>query len=197
MILSFRRSARVLAGLVAVAALVFPAALAWGCVAVVSLTNSTRTVQPGGTVSVTGREFAMNVPVTIHLDSPTGPILATAPPPSSTMNSSFTIDVPIPGNISTGQHFLVAKQDHHDMNSGQPARTVFHVGAAPPTPAAPRSRPVALEVGSGPSATSLILIGLGVMVVGLAASGAWAVASKRRGAGPGASTGGAEPVSAS
>ena len=178
--------ARALAGFAAAAAAVtLPAALASSCVAVVSLTNSTRTVQPGGTVSVTGREFAMNVPVTIHLDSPTGPVLATAPPPSSTMNSSFTIDVPIPANIPRGQHFLVAKQDHHDMNSGQPARSVFYVGAAPPTTAAPASRPVAMEASSGPDAGGLILVGLAVMVVALLVSGGLVAASRRSGGGPG------------
>ncbi len=74
-------------------ALLLTAGLASACVAVVSLTNSSPSVEPGGTVTVTGREFAMAVPVLIHLDSPTGPVLATVPPPEDTMTSSFTVTV--------------------------------------------------------------------------------------------------------
>ncbi len=192
-----RSPQRLALGLVGAAMVILPAAWASACVAVVSLTNSPGNVQPGGTLSTTGREFAQDVPVTIHLDSPTGPVLATAPPPESTMDSSFTIDVPIPANITPGQHVLVAKQDHHDMNTGQPARTVFFVGAAPPTTAAPAPRPLGLAAASGPSAPSLILIGLGVMVAGLLLAGLWALANARRAGGGGGGPADTSAVTAS
>ena len=137
-----------------------PAALAWACVGVVSLTSSSSTVQPGGTLTVTGREFAEKVPVQIHLDSPTGPVLTTVPGPDSTMNSRFTVTVTVPQNITNGAHFLVATQDHHDMNSGAPARSAFYVGTAPPGTNPPPARPPTLAASSGPSAASLIFIGL-------------------------------------
>jgi hypothetical protein len=189
-----RSSRRLAVALAICAAAVLPAALASACVAVVSLTNRSAAVQPGGTVSVTGREFAMNVPIDIHLDSPTGPVLVTVPPLMSTMNSSFTVDVPIPASITPGEHFFVATQNHHDMNTGQPARSRFFVGTAPPTTAGP-ARPVALEEASGPSAASLILIGLGAMVVALLVVGLWGMASARR-SGGGGDTSGAEAVTA-
>lgn len=171
-----RRFALALAGVVALAV---PAGLAWACVGVVSLTNNSPTVQPGGTITVTGREFAAKVPVDIHLDSPTGPILVTAPGPDSTMNSKFTVAVPIPANITPGPHVLLASQDHHDMNSGQPARTVFSVGGSPPGAAAPPARPVGMESSSGPSTASLVLIGLGVAIAGLAVAGVWTLLGTR------------------
>ena len=171
------------AALVASVAVLLPAGLTWACVGVVSLTHSSSTVQPGGTLKVTGREFAQDVPVQIHLDSPTGPVLTTVPPPDSTMTSSFTVDVQIPSDISPGRHLLLATQAHHDMNSGQPARSVFYVGTSPPTPASAAPRPVGLDAESGPSTASLILIALGVAAVGLLVAGLWALVSSRRGGG--------------
>lgn len=164
----------------ALALALVPAGLASACVAVVSLTSESKTVQPGGTLTVRLREFASMVPVTIRLDSLTGPVLITAPGPSSTMNSDFTADVPIPANITPGEHFLLAFQDHHDMNSGAPARTAFYVGSGPPAATAPEVRPAAMESASGPRASSLILIGLGVAAAGLLVAGAWNVLAARR-----------------
>ncbi len=190
-----RSSRRLAVALAICAAAVLPAALASACVAVVSLTNGSATVQPGSTVRVTGREFAMTVPIDIHLDSPTGPVLVTVPPLTSTMNSSFTVDVPLPASITPGEHFFVATQNHHDMNSGQPARSRFFVGTAAPTTAAP-ARPFALTEASGPSAALLILIALGVMVVALLVVGLWGRASARPSGDGGGGTAGAEAVSA-
>jgi hypothetical protein len=176
-------SRRIACALAVAMAILVPAGVAWSCVAVVSLTTNTKTVQPGGTLSVTGREFASRVPVDIHLDSPTGPVLATFPDPQpNVMTSKFTIDVQVPANITAGEHFLVATQNHHDMNSGQPARAVFYVSAAPPTTAIP-VRPVGLVEDSGPSPAVLILITLGVAVVGLLIAGVIAASISRRGGG--------------
>lgn len=189
MIVSSRRLA---AASAAAAAVVVSAGLAWACVAVVSLTTNTKTVQPGGTLNVTGREFATNAQVDIHLDSPAGPVLASVPNPQpSTMSSKFTVDVPVPDTITPGEHFLVATQDHHDMNSGQPARSVFYVGTSPPTTVIP-VRPVRLEEASGPSIAVLVFIALAVAVVGLLIVGG--IASSRRGrGGPNPPVSGAAP----
>ncbi len=176
---SARRRLVVAAG--AMLLVLLPAALAWACVGVVALTNSSSNVQPGGTLQVTGREFAQNVPVQIHLDSPTGPVLATVPGPADTMTSKFTASVTVPANIPSGQHFLVATQDQHDMNSGAPARSVFYVGTSPPGTSAVPARPAGLAASSGPGAATLIFIGLAVAVVALVVAAVITMASSARG----------------
>ncbi len=167
------------AGLVAAMGVVVPAGLAWACVAVVSLTTVSPTVQPGGTVTVIGREFAQGAPVEIHLDSPTGPLLTTAPPPTTTMTSKFSWDVPIPADVPYGDHVLFAVQNYHNMNASVP-RSAIYVGVPPPAPTGPAPRPATLTVGSGPSGVSLVLLGLGVAAAGLILAGLWNLAASGR-----------------
>ncbi|HEX3621528.1 MAG TPA: hypothetical protein VHT97_04355 [Acidimicrobiales bacterium] len=143
------------------------------------MTTVSPTVQPGGTVTVIGREFAQGAPVEIHLDSPTGPLLTTAPPPTTTMTSKFNWDVPIPANTPFGQHILFAVQNYHNMNASVP-RSVIYVGVLPPAAAAPAPRPASLGVGSGPSGVSLVLLGLGVAAAGLIVAGLWSLAAGGR-----------------
>jgi hypothetical protein len=156
--------------------------LAWACVGLVSLTTSSSTVQPGGSVTVVGREFAQGAPIEIHLDSPTGPVLATVPPPTDTMTSKWTMQVTIPAATPAGDHLLVATQAYHYMNVGAPARAVLHVGtAAPaPAPAAPAPRLAKVPVDSGPSAGGLVLIALAVAAIGLVLAAAWSLMVSRR-----------------
>ena len=169
------------AGMLAAVAVVVPAGLAWACVGLMALTTvGPSTVAPGGTVTVWGREFAAGSPVDIHLDSPTGPVLATAPPPTETMTSQFKLDVPIPPNIRTGEHVLVATQAYHDMNVGAPARTVIHVGAPAPPPPTPEARPAKVVLGSGPSVATLLLVGLAVTAAGLILAALVFLAASRR-----------------
>jgi hypothetical protein len=170
--------AATLAGLTA-AGLVW-GSIAWACVGVVSLTTSSSSVQPGGTLKVTGREFASVSPVVIHLDSASGPVLATIPVPGDdTMTSQFTVSVTIPQDLQSGQHLFIATQDAHDMNSGAPARAVFYVGVATPAAIPVAARPAALHVNPGRSTSSLILIGVGVAGVSLLAVGVWSLMSAR------------------
>ncbi|GAC1374972.1 MAG: hypothetical protein NVSMB4_02850 [Acidimicrobiales bacterium] len=160
---------------------IVPVGLAWACVGLVSLTTSSPTVDPGATVTVFGKEFAAKVPVLIHLDSITGPVLATVPPPTpSTMTSQFKIDVTIPADVSRGQHLLIATQDEHDMNGGNPARALIGVGVAAPGARPEPLRPVALVSDAGPSTSSLVLIGLGVAGVSLLLSGSVLAVMGRR-----------------
>lgn len=169
-----------------------PAGLAWACVAVFSLTTDSPNVQPGGTVMVTGKAFAEGSPVDIHLDSSTGPVLATAPAPAETMTSVFTIPVVIPANVSKGEHMLVATQEYHYMNSGSPARALLFVGTdAPPVAGAPARR-AGLTVESGPGLSILILIALGVAVGGVLLTGGISAFATTRG---GKTTGRPEPAS--
>lgn len=173
-------SRRRLGTLAAVAAtLLVPASLAWACVGVVALTTPRATVQPGGTLEVRGREFARGVPVQLRLDSPTGRLLATVPGPESTMNSDWTFSVPVPSDIPNGRHLLVATQDHHDMNSGAPARAVFYVGVPVPDEPEPEVRPAGLTVDEGPGVVSLVLVGLGVAAAGLLAAAGYSARAAR------------------
>ncbi len=168
--------------MVAAVAVVVSAGLAWGCVALVAFrVNGPGTVQPGGTVEVFGGEFARGKPVHIRLDSPEGRILYTHPDPQpSTMTSQFTVQVPIPQDISPGPHVLVATQEHYDMNVGIPARAAIHVNSSPPVAPLPEERPTSLTVSSGPSAMSYVLIALAVAAGGLLlAAAASAIASRR------------------
>ncbi|MGI8984893.1 MAG: hypothetical protein ACR2HM_10230 [Acidimicrobiales bacterium] len=171
-------------GMVAtVAAVLVPAGLAWGCVALVSFrTTGTNVVAPGGTVEVFGGAFARGKPVDIRLDSADGPILFTHPNPlPSTMTSQFTVQVPIPADIKSGPHLLVATQDHFDMNVGIPARAAIYVNTSAPVAPAPEIRPTTLAAATGGTgAGTYLLIGLGVAAGGLLlAAGASVIAARR------------------
>lgn len=150
----------------AIAVVVVIAARAvWACVAVFSFTTLSSSVQPGGTVTVVGRGFAQGAPVDIHLDSPTGPILATAPPPNTTMTSQFVLAVTIPEDTRIGPHILVADQKYHDMNAGGPTRAIIHVGTSPPVAPPPEAeRPAAVAFGEGRSVLFLVAIALGTAI---------------------------------
>lgn len=159
-----------------------PAALAWGCVALVAFrTNGPGVVAPGGTVEVFGGEFASGQPVDIRLDSLDGPVLYTVPDPRpSTMTSQFTVQVPIPQDITPGPHVLIATQSHYDMNVGIPARAAIYVNASPPAAPTPVERSTGLAVDSGPSAASYVLIGLGVAAAGLLLAAVASMLAARR-----------------
>ncbi len=174
---------RCVLGMVVAVAVMVPAGLAWACVGLISLTTDSSTVQPGGTVTVVGREFAEGAPVHIHLDSPAGRLLATVPPPTSTMTSQFQVDVAIPPDVRPGEHILVATQDYHNMNAGAPARALIHVGTPPavgPAPPAEPARAATVSVSAAPSVASLVMIGLGVAAAGLLLAGLWYLVAARR-----------------
>ena len=172
-----------LLGMVAIAvAVLLPAGLAWACVTVVAFrTVGPGTVEPGGTVEVVGGDFAREEPVNIHLDSLDSPVLATVESPMpSTMTSKFTLPVTIPADVAPGAHFLIATQDHYDMNVGIPARAAIYVSSSPPAEPAPTQRATVLSVSDGPSVASYLLIGLGVAAAGLLLAGAASMIAARR-----------------
>ncbi len=153
-------------GIVAALATVVPAGLAWACVAPVSLTTASPTVQPGGSVHIIGRESGPGAPIEIHLDSATGPLLTTVAGQAGGMTSKWEADVPVPADVPYGKHFLYAVQNYRNMNAVIP-KTVIYVGTVPdPAPGA-EARAGSLDVGSGPNGVSFILIGLGVAAGGL------------------------------
>jgi hypothetical protein len=132
----------------------------WACVAVFSLTTLSSSVQPGGTITVVGRGFAQGAPVDIHLDTPTGPIVATAPPPTTTMTSQFVLPVTIPQDTPRGAHLLVATEKYHDMNAGGPARATIYVGTSAPVAPPPEvERPAGVVFGGGRGVVGLVALG--------------------------------------
>ena len=176
-----RRRWRWALGVIAAAGALVPAAIVSACVTLVQLTASPSSVQAGGTVTLTGVDTAPGAPIEIHLDSPTGPLLATVPPHTeSVMTGTWTMDVTIPADTRAGEHFLVATQDYHNMNAGMPARATIYVNQPVPAKAGPPPRPATLEVGSGPSMASLLLLGTGVAAGALLLAGLLFLAASRR-----------------
>jgi hypothetical protein len=161
-------------------AVLAPVSMAWACVAPVSLTTASPTVQPGGTVHIIGRETAPGAPIEIRLNSPTGPVLATVTGQAGGMSAKWEWDVTIPSNTPYGKHYLYAVQNYRNMNAVVP-KTVIYVGTVPDPAPESEVRPVSMEVGSGPSATSLVLLGLAAAVAGLLlVGGLTALAGSRR-----------------
>lgn len=162
-----RRSGRRLAvGTVAALAVMVPMSVAWACVAPVSLTTSSPTVQPGGTVHIIGRETGPGAPIEIHMDSVTGPLLLTVTGQVGGMTAKWEADVTIPANTQYGTHVLYAVQNYRNMNAVIPKAAIY-VGTQVPAAPAPDARAGSLSVGSGPNGVSLLLIGLAAAAAGL------------------------------
>ncbi len=171
---------RIAFGFLATLAAVVPASLVWACVAPVSLTTVSPTVQPGGTIRVIGRETAPGAPIEIRLNSVTGPLLTTVTGQPGGMSAKWEHDVPIPADLPYGKHVLYAVQNYRNMNATIPRATIY-VGTVPDPAPEPEARPGFIDVGSGPSALSLVLLGLGAAVGGLLLVGALsALAGSRR-----------------
>jgi hypothetical protein len=167
-------------GFIATLAAIVPASLVWACVAPVSLTTVSPTVQPGGTVRVIGRETAPGAPIEIRLNSPTGQVLTTVTGQPGGMSAKWEHDVPIPANIPYGKHYLYAVQNYRNMNAVVP-KTAIYVGTVPDPAPEPEVRPVSMDVGSGPSGLTLALFGLAAAAGGLLlVGGLTALAGTRR-----------------
>jgi hypothetical protein len=181
-----RRSHRRLAvvGALAALAVIVPASLSWACVAPVSLTTERPTVQPGGTIKVIGRETAPGAPIEIRLNSPDGPVLLTVTGQPGGMSSKWEADVPIPASTPYGKHVLYAVQNYRNMNATIP-RALIYVGTVPDPAPTPEPRAVSMDVGSGPSAVSLVLLGLAAAAGGLLLVGGFTALAGSRSAKPG------------
>ncbi|MGH9077134.1 MAG: hypothetical protein ACRDY0_06745 [Acidimicrobiales bacterium] len=159
------------------------ASAAWACLSLAGLTTNQATVQPGGTLSVNGIEFGSN-PVNIHLDTISGPVLATVTPNSNSGN--FTQSVTLPAGVSSGQHVLVATEDaatangkNNGSSTGVPARAVIQVGNSSATSPAP-ARPASLASSSGTGVGTLVVIALAVAAAGLFLAGSMSLVASRR-----------------
>lgn len=185
-----RRGRRLTVGaLLAAVVAMLGVSTSWACIFLGGITASASSVQPGGTLTIKGLSFGSN-PVELHLDTLTGPVLATATPDPK---GNFSQAVTIPQTTSTGSHVIVATEaaatpDGSNSGSAQgvPSRATVEVGTAPP-PATPTARPiqVAKTVGIG----TLVLIGVAVACAGVLLGGLVSlVASRTRRAEPRAVT---------
>lgn len=161
-----RSRGRLAFGFVATIAAIVPASMVWACVAPVSLTTVSPTVQPGGTVRVIGREMAPGAPVEIRLNSATGPVLTTVTGQPGGMSSKWEHDVPIPADLPYGKHYLYGVQNYRNMNAVIP-KTAIYVGTVPDPAPEPEVRASSLDIGSGPSGVTLVLLGLAAAAGGL------------------------------
>ena len=166
------RRRRLAFGIVAAFAALVPASLAWACVAPVALLTANPQVQPGGTVHIIGRETAPGAAIEIHLDSVTGPILLTVTGQVGGMTAKWEADVTIPANTPYGKHYLYGVQNYRNMNSVVP-KAVIYVGTVPDPEPVPEVRATSMDVGSGPSGASLVLLGFGAAAAGLLIVGLW------------------------
>lgn len=174
---------RLAVGTVAALAVLVPASLAWACVAPVSLTTENNRVQPGGVIKVIGRETAPGAPIEIRLNSVNGPILTTVTGQAGGMTARWDAEVPIPADLPYGKYVIYAVQNYRNMNAVVPKATIY-VGTEPDPAPVPEARPTSLEVGSGPSALSLVVLGLGAAAAGLLIAGGLSVLAAGRRAKP-------------
>jgi hypothetical protein len=165
-------------------AVIVPASVSWACVAPVSLTTERSTVQPGGTVKVIGRETAPGAPIEIRLDAPDGPVLLTVTGQPGGMSSKWDADVTIPASTPYGKHVLYAVQNYRNMNATVPKATIY-VGTQPDPAPTPDPRAASMDVGSGPSTVSLVLLGLVAAAGGLLLVGGLTALARSRSGGPG------------
>ena len=179
-----RSCRRLTLGVVAALSVLVPASIVWACVAPVSLTTASPTVQPGGTVKVIGRETAPGAPIEIRFNSATGPVLANVTGQAGGMSAKWEWDVTIPPNTPYGKYYLYAVQNVRGMNAVIP-KTMIYVGTVPDPAPESELRAASMDVGSGPSAVSLVLLGLAAAAAGLLlVGGLTALAGSKRDEGP-------------
>jgi hypothetical protein len=169
-------------GFLAVVVAVLWASSSWACIFLGGISVSATSVQPGGSLTIKGLSFGSN-PVELHLDTLTGPVLATVTPDAK---GNFNQPVTIPQTIGTGSHVIVATEaaatpDGSNSGSAQgvPSRAMFQVGTAPPS-TTPAARPV--QVAKGVGIGTLVLIGVAVACAGVLLGGLLSVVASRTGA---------------
>jgi hypothetical protein len=119
--------------------LVFGAALplavasaAWACGVLATLTLDHKTAAAGDAITATGKNYGTAAgvsAVTIHLDSRTGPVLATTPAlTGGRINETFAL----PATIKPGYHVIMATQNNANgtPKSGTPGRTTLQITGA-------------------------------------------------------------------
>lgn len=141
----FGKRAWIVVALGLVAVPLYLAALAYGCTALATLSDSPGAAPAGSTVTISGTGFGShnpttnNGPVQVRLGSLTGPVLAS----SATTASNFSVQITVPPGTPAGPTFVTATENDSSGQPvfGTPARHDFTVTPSPasgggaPTPA--------------------------------------------------------------
>lgn len=160
--MSWKRAGVAAATLAAGAGLVM-AVPVFACSEAPSISLNTLTAPAGSDVLLTGGAWWGSVPVTVHWDGLSGPVLAIVQPDHS--GSLPPVTVHVPAAAEPGYHYLVATDN---LYSADTARSGFQVTGANGVGAAP---PQAIL--NGPSATeSPSTVGVGVIALLAALGGA-------------------------
>jgi len=170
------RARRLLLGVgVAGAGLLFAASSAWACTNLATLNLSNAAGTSGQSITVTGSSFSVAsatapaVPVVLHWNGATGPVLATVTP-DATGNISATVTIP---DAQPGYYVLVATQQSNGVDKyGTPARAAFQILAPGQRPAVTPNAVQGGTVASSPSSTGVLALTVGLGVIGLALFGA-------------------------
>ncbi|HVM03045.1 MAG TPA: hypothetical protein VM263_10285 [Acidimicrobiales bacterium] len=166
------------------------AAQAWGCASLALVEIDPKVVQPGQEVAVKVTFVNKDKPVELRWNALNGPLLATIEPGTFTEglhgNWRFASGaITIPANATSGNYLLIANQEAVQGTNtwGIPARTLVQVSSAgspvvgQPVGPAPEVRPESLVaeqsvgggepllVGLGAAGISMLLAGLGIVVL--------------------------------
>jgi hypothetical protein len=162
------------AGVVSAGLLLAAASAAWACTNLATLNLSNAAGASGQSITVTGSSFHVaasgpQVPVVLHWNGATGPVLATVSP-DATGNISAQVTIP---QAQPGYYVLVASQQANGVDEyGTPARAAFEILApgqhAAVAPAAVQGGTVA----SSPSSSGVLALTIALGVLGLALFGA-------------------------
>ncbi|MGH9126945.1 MAG: hypothetical protein ACRDZ8_19785 [Acidimicrobiales bacterium] len=161
---------------VAAAGLLFVASAAWACTNLATLNLNQAAGTSGQSITVTGSSFkaaSPSIPVVLHWNGVTGPVLASvAPDASGNVSASITIPDAAPGYYTIVATQTVKGFDYY----GTPARAAFEIivpGQHPAvTPNAIQSGTVAPS--SAPVGAIALTIAFGVLGVALFGAGAGA-----------------------
>ncbi|MGH9279754.1 MAG: hypothetical protein ACRD12_16855 [Acidimicrobiales bacterium] len=145
----------VVAGIVAVAAVMGAASLAWACTTFSRLDLGASTARAGAEVAVRGEDAAVNAPVVLRWDSRTAPVIGRA---TTDAAGTFTATVKVPETAPLGVHVLLATDANGELARG----AVEVVGAAGErTPAQAAFRTDAQPA----AATDWLKVGTGILAV--------------------------------
>ena len=171
-------------GLLVAVATVAVAATAWACVPVASLQVSSQQAAPGDELTVTGRYYNDDNPVSLRWDGLDGRVLGTITPE----NRSIEGTIRIPANAEPGNYTLVATQDAVSDRStwGIPSRALVTVVGDAGAPVMGEmlgtdvsERAPALVQAESVGTGEFALVALGVAGVALFAAGAAALMAGR------------------
>lgn len=169
---------RLLLGFAVTAVPVVLASAAYACQSTVTLYANPSTVAQGASTNVTGNKYNPSLPVEIHLDTRTGPVLATTTAAALNPANGSGVAVTIPASAKVGYHILIATQYNASgvPCTGCPGRATVKVVSASTAAAATAG----VSNGIGVGGAGLVANPFGLPGLLLASLGVFAVRRHRR-----------------